>query len=194
MLSDEPEDPQTVTFSLTFITDRDGFFRRTCPRCGRDYKTETDPADIVTSLQPAFHRMDLEVGPAASDDETPEGPQSLVCPYCEATAEASDTLTSVFQAYIERYAMREFVLPKVANMFRDFSDSFGSHRRSGGLLSVEVDFTYSKGVLPPRPISGPEPPDMKIVELLCCGKRVKIADNWSGLSRCPYCAAEVTLR
>lgn len=194
MISDNPESGETVIFSITFSTDRDRFFRRSCPSCGRDFKLETDEADLVTALQPAFRRMGLEVGPEPSQEDSAEQTQYFYCPYCEHRAESSDTLTSTFEDYLKRYAMREYVLPKVNAMLSGFTDSFPRNsRRSGGLISLEINFEHDKAVLPPRPIAGPEPPDMTIVELLCCNKRAKMLDNWYGLRRCPYCGTEVAL-
>ncbi len=194
MMHGESEGDEPVRFSLTFSTDKDHFFRRSCPSCGRDFKLEVDEADLITTLQPAFQRMGLEVGAELSPEGNVEDPQYIYCPYCEHRVEASETLTSSFEEYLKRYALREYILPKVNAMLSGFADSFGrSGRRSQGLISFEVEFKHERPVLPPRPISGPEPPDMTIVELLCCGKRVKISANWYGLKRCPYCGTEVAL-
>ena len=46
---------------------------------------------------------------------------------------------------------------------------------------------------PCRPIHGPEPADMKIVEFLCCGKRVKLSEHWYDVSECPFCRTGVVI-
>lgn len=179
-------------FNLTFSLDRDRFFRRTCPNCGRDFKTQIDEADLVMSLQPAFRQMGLEIGAEQSAEKEDEPKEHLYCPYCEYFAESSDMLTQIFVSYLQRYVTREFILPQINKMFSDFdSKSRSSGSRSKG-FGIEMKLEYSKSVLPPRPISGPEPPDMIIVELLCCNKKIKIIDGYA-LNLCPYCGTNVIL-
>ena len=152
---------------------------------------------MAVLLQPAFRRMGLEIGAERSEEGEDESQEHLYCPYCEHYAESSDMLTQALVSYLERYAMREYVLPKVNKTLSDFADSFRNIGRgsSGGLISLQVSVEHNKPVLPPRPISGPEPPDMTIVELLCCGKKVKILDKWCDLiSLCPYCGTRVLLQ
>ena len=193
-MPDQPESSESVKFSLTYSTDRDHFFRRCCPSCGRDFKMQVDEADLAAALQPAFRRMGLEVGEQPNEKADDRHPQLICCPYCEHCAESSDTLTATFSKYLERYIMREYILPQVNHLLGGFADSVGgNHSGSGGPITFGIRVEHQRTVMPPRPISGPEPPDMIIVELLCCGKKVKILDGWYGLSRCPYCGTRVTL-
>jgi hypothetical protein len=182
---------------MTFSLDRGGFFRRACPSCGRHFKTKVDPGDLASMLQPAFRRLGLEVGEAGSEqgEAAHEQPEHLHCPYCGYEAKASDMLTATFQEYFRRYAMRDFVLPKINKMFSEVENTFSQHRsHSGGLFSLEVKFEHNEPVLPPRPISGPEPPDMMRVELLCCEKEIKILDGWQDVIVCPFCGTVTALQ
>jgi hypothetical protein len=176
-----------VQFSLSISTDRDKFFRRTCPSCGRDFKTEIDEADIAWAIAPQFRRMGIEIGSVAEKDEVTIETH-LHCPYCQHDAEASEMLTQEIIAYLHRFVMREHVLPMMNNMFSELDD-VGS--RSGGFISVR--FEHSRSIYPPRPIHGPEPPDMKIIEFMCCGKRAKVAENWNGVDKCVFCGTPITL-
>ena len=99
-MSDEAQSEDVTRFHLTFSIDRDRFFRRTCPSCGRDFKTQTDDADLTMLLQPAFRQMGLEIGAERSEDDD-ETPEHLYCPYCEHYAESSDMLTPTFISYLE---------------------------------------------------------------------------------------------
>jgi hypothetical protein len=47
--SQEPAE-NTIQFNLLISPDRDGFLRRTCASCGRNFKTEIDPADFAWAL------------------------------------------------------------------------------------------------------------------------------------------------
>ena len=195
-MSSETQSEDVTRFHLTFSVDRDGFFRRSCPSCGRDFKTEINEADLATSLQPAFRQMGLEIGTEHSEEREEETHEHLYCPYCEHYAESEDMLTQTFVSYLQRYVMHEYVLSMVNRMLSDVAGTSGDIGKgsSRGLTSFEVSLEYNRPVLPPRPISGPEPPDMTIVELLCCGKRIKIMDGWYGLNLCPYCGTRVWLQ
>ena len=191
---DESQSNDVMLFRLTFSVDRDGFFRRSCRSCGRNFKTEVDEADLVTLLQPAFRRAGLEIGAeGSSESEEEEAQNHLYCPYCGHCAQSGDMLTQTFVSYLQRYAIRECVLPSINRVLSKVADE--SRRigrgRSGGLLRISWE-DYDP-MLPPRPIAAPEPPDMMIVQLLCCGERIKILNEWNDLSICPYCGTTLVL-
>jgi len=197
-MSDEPAQENLTRYSITFSLDKGDFFRRACPSCGRHFKTKADVADLAFALQPAFRQLGVEIGAARSEHGgtvRDEPTAYLHCPYCGHKAEASDMLTPSFSDFLKRYMMREVLLPKVNKMLGDVADSFGSQgTHSRGLISLEVRFEHEDSILPPRPIAGPEPPDMKSVELLCCGKGAKILDGWSDLIVCPFCGTIAMLQ
>jgi hypothetical protein len=183
----------SIQFSLTFALDRDEFFRRSCPNCGGDFKTKVDPGDMSFLLQPAFRRIESEIGgitlSTSNGDQTPH---YLSCPYCNYRAKSGDMLTEEFQGYLKRFVIREYVLPKINSMFSDFSDSLKRNSRSGGFFRIEFKADFDSS-LPSRPISGPEPPDMMKIELLCCGETIKVRDGYFDLDKCPHCGEDVKL-
>lgn len=88
--------------------------------------------------------------------------------------------------------MREYILPSIHSMFSEFSDSIQSSSRSMGSFGIKMKFDYDS-TLPPRPISGPEAPDMMRIDLLCCGESIKVRDGYFAVNKCPYCGEEVVL-
>ena len=186
-------DDESLRFSITFALDKDDFLRRTCPSCGRDFKTHADPSDLSSILQPAFRRIETEIGEISlSTAEGESSPQYLSCPYCNNRAESGDMLTNEFQAYLKRFIIREYVLPKINSMLSDFAEGLGSTSRSNSFFRIEMKADF-ENTLPPRPISGPEPPDMTKVEMLCCGRMIKIYDGWFDLEKCPFCETETRI-
>lgn len=186
-------DGDSVRFSITFALDKDEFLRRTCPSCGRDFKTQADPADLSSILQPAFRRIEAEIGEISlSASEGESSHQNLTCPYCNHQTESGDMLTNEFRVYLKRFVMREYVLPKINTMFSDFANGLKSTSRSNSFIKFEVKADF-ENTLPPRPISGPEPPDMTKVEMLCCGRMIKIYDSWFDLEKCPFCETEIRI-
>lgn len=177
----------TSQFSISINTDRDKFFRRTCPSCGSDFKTEIDEADIAWAIAPQFRQMGMEIGSISGQDEG-RTKTRLYCPYCQHDADATEMLTQETIAYLNRFIMREYVLPMMNNMFSGLDDL---ESKPGGFISIRVE--HSRSIHSPRPIHGPEPPDMKIIEFLCCGKKAKVAENWNQIDKCVFCGAPVTL-
>lgn len=186
-------DENVIHFSFSFSLDKDEFFRRTCPNCGRDFKTKVDAADMTSILQPAFRRMESEIdGISLSKPHEEQEPQYLNCPYCKYRAETGEMLTEEFQEYLRRSIMREYVLPSIHTLFADFSDGMKRSSHAIGHFGIKVDFDFDS-TLPPRPISGPEAPDMMRVDLLCCGESVKVRDGFFDIDKCPYCGEDIML-
>src|SRR5205085_8807947 len=149
--------------------------------------------DLAWALSAQIKRLGLEIGAVpASDEETVQ--HQLRCPYCGLSAEASEVHTEETIEYLKRFVYRDYMVPMINKQFSDLEDSIGRNRgASGGFFSVSVSFKHQSIPIPPRPIHGPEPADMKIVDFLCCGKRMKIADAWMDVSVCTFCGTPVNL-
>ena len=134
-MPNEVQQDDVRQFHLSFSLDKDGFFRRSCPSCGRDFKTQVDDANLVTSLEPAFRQMGLEIGARPSENYRIQ--EYLYCPYCEYHAESGDMLTRVFVSYLRRYAMREFILPMVNKSLSSTADTFRTTGKTSRLSSID---------------------------------------------------------
>lgn len=172
--------------SLSLSTDTGHFLRRECPLCGQTFKTQSNEAAIAWLIAPQIRQMGLEIG--EKDNLENDDENILYCPYCDSQIEANNTLTEETVKYIQRYIMREIVLPMTNKALARCDDLSGG---TGGFLSI--NFQYSRGILPPRPIHGPDPSDMVEVSFLCCGKKAKISEKWTKLTYCIYCGARVQL-
>ena len=186
-------DDQLVHFSITFALDKDEFLRRTCPSCGRCFKTKISPDDLASVLQPAFKRIEKEIGEInLTSEQGKVEPQYLTCPYCFHRTESGEMLSEEFHTYLKRFVIREYVMPKIKKMLSDFAGGINSTSRSNSFIKIEVKADFDN-ILPPRPISGPEPPDMTKVDMLCCGNAIKIYDGWFDLEECPFCGTKVQI-
>jgi len=102
-------------------------------------------------------------------------------------------LTQETAEYLKRIAYREYVVARINDLFSGIQDSFGGRGHSGGLFSISIEFKHTRSVLPVRPIHGPEPSDLMIVTFLCCGKRIKVSEGWTGINVCSFCRTEIVL-
>lgn len=179
-----------IQLSISISTDRDGFMRRTCSACGRDFKTEIDPADLQSLLSSYCQKQGLDTGVAREDNTHVS---MLWCPYCSHHDQAQHMMTKEIMDYLKRIAYREYVLPMMNQMFSRLQDSFGGSKRSGGFISFSVEFKHTRTIAPVRPIHGPEPADFKIVTFLCCNKKIKLSEYWMDVSLCSFCGTQVVL-
>ncbi len=81
-----------ISLSLQLPLDKDGFLRRECPHCGRQFKQWQ-----------------------SADDAMQESPEAYYCPYCSASVEADNWHTAQQLEYIQQQAMAEIVGP---NLYR----------------------------------------------------------------------------
>ena len=190
--TEEQGSSNSIELKVSIGTDRDRFLRRNCPSCGRDFKTEIDAADLAWALTAQISRVSMEMGIPAADAAVETEKRNLRCPYCQHFAEANDMHTEETVDYLKRFAYREYALPMLSKMLSEFADSvrMGS---SGGLISFSISADYQQPLIPPRPIHGPEPTDMKIVDFLCCNKRIKVAESCVDISQCSFCGSQVSL-
>jgi DNA-directed RNA polymerase subunit RPC12/RpoP len=190
-LDDNEKENEQKKYSLTFSLDREKFFRRECPSCGRHYKTLVDEADLASSIQPTFRELGLEIGAQADNNDSESALPSFYCPYCEHKVSSDQTLTQQFSEYLKLWIFLEYIQPAWDNALSDLSNDPTSNS-SGKFFSISL--SYTKGVKDPRPISGPEAPDMKKVDLLCCEKSIKILDSWNSVISCTYCGRRAALQ
>jgi hypothetical protein len=183
------QNPDQLRFTVSISQDRDGFLRQTCPSCGRDFKIQIDPAHLQWLLSSYCQRAGLEIGAASQQEDVDS--HFMWCPYCSHRDQGNQMVTEETMAYLKRIVYREYVLPKINQLFSGLEDSFKGSNRSGGFLSIKV--TNSKPVLPVRPIHGPEPPDFKIVTFLCCNKKIKISEHFNDVPVCSFCGSRVML-
>lgn len=135
------EDPNNQQqFAVSLKTDRDGFLRRRCPQCGRDFKTEINPADLQWELATQCRRMGVAVGDDSGDSE----PAQLRCPYCAHVAPPSDMHTEETVDYLKRLINREIVIPQLNRFTSDLEDKFPGRGHSGGMFSISMELKGSR--------------------------------------------------
>lgn len=155
--------------------DRRGFLRRECASCHRQFKLRWSEQDAVLALR----RLGREL-PHVNADEIASLSARRICPYCGAAAEPDEFWTEEQRLFLSRRAMA------LAEAIR-----FEQLRHVERTLSQNPYLTFLP--VPPGPfLHGlrPEPDDMRVVPLVCCGEDVKVRDSWQGTVRCPFCGAE----
>ena len=181
-----------VKFALSISADRNNFLRRSCDSCGRYFKTEIESADLQWALSEQVRRLGAEIGEEPDNARDKLAPP-LHCPYCAHEASMSEMHTEETTNYLRRLVYQDYILPLLNKMFAGLENDFRGQGQTGGMFSVSLRFEHHRASSPCRPIHGPEPADMKIVEFLCCGKRVKLSEHWYDVSECPFCRTGVVI-
>lgn len=144
-----------------------GFLRRECPSCERQFKWYTEPTE---------DRPDQY-----------EDPSDYFCPYCgeRASSDAWFTTEQVeFAADHARVQMEGEVGRMLERTARDFNRRSGS---SSGPLGFSVSMEYERGRRTPKPTLR-EPSDMREVKPLCHPwEPIKVDEGWQGDIHCLIC-------
>ena len=150
-----------VELSMALPLDSEGFLRRKCPTCEREFKW-----------------LPAQEGEVAAP--VPDG--GYFCPYCGVQAPPDGWFT---QAQVD-LAQKTIAAQIVDPMMKKFADDIAHiGRRSGGLVSARVEHRPSP---PPEPLT--EDDDMTRVDFVCHpNEPVKVLDVWDVSVHCLVCGA-----
>lgn len=150
-----------ITLSMSMPLDSEGFLRRQCPTCEREFKwlhTASDPAE-----------------PQVSTDS------DYFCPYCGIQAPANSWFTEAQVARAQNLVATEVVGP----MIKKFSDDIRRSFRSS--LVVQSNGTHTK-LEQLDPLT--EEDDMLKISFTCHPTEpVKIIEDWDKAVHCLICGA-----
>jgi hypothetical protein len=152
-----------VSVAMSLPLDSDGFLRRECPTCEREFKW-----------------LSAEEGSA---DAAPIPDGGYFCPYCAIQAQPDAWWTPAQLEAINSVMSSEIVDPALKKFERDLRRSA---KRSGGFLDVSVRHEPAHQ---PAPLV--EVDDMRRVDFLCHpGEPIKILDDWTQPVHCLICGSE----
>lgn len=158
----------TVTVSASLPLDGDGFLRRACPQCAREFKWRPAPSN----------------DDAAGEPDTPHdaAPLHYFCPYCHEPSAADESwFTGEQVAYMQELTAAEVLGPQL----RQFGRNLEALNRPGSPVTFRAGDTGSQ-CQRPAPLS--EPDDMVRVEFPCHPEEpLKIAADWDEEVSCLLC-------
>ena len=141
--------------------DEDGFLRRECPHCERNFKWRSSQPDA-----------DEEVNLA----EIP----TYFCPLCGQSAKADAWWTTEQAEYAAAIAQARLLGP----MMNEFGAGLNRLNRPGGAVRI----TTSSVNYPEPPPLGPEPNDMRVIDFTCHPEEpIKVPEDWEQPVHCAIC-------
>jgi hypothetical protein len=145
---------------MAIPVDSDGFLRRECPTCEREFKWLPTSGD--------------DEGAAAAVSDS-----GFFCPYCGVEAPAGGWFTQAQIALARQITETEVVEP----MLRKFADDIARSFRSAGMTTRSAP---SRQADEPQPLT--EADDMTRVDFTCHpSEPVKILDDWRKPVHCLIC-------
>jgi hypothetical protein len=161
-----------VEASVELPRDASGFVRRECPQCRRAFKTRPSHQD-ARILQRRLASLFPFENAHESFDEVPE----WSCPYCGHRAPGDEWLTEAQQEHLEalgRAWANHVRYEQLAYVHRTLPDN------------PRPTFVTMEPEALPGPMP-PEPDDLRVLSLVCCGEEVKALWDWEGPLYCPRC-------
>jgi hypothetical protein len=151
-----------TTMSVSFPLDSEGFLRRKCPTCDREFKWRNTPAGEQGVPQPAG---------------------GYFCPYCGVQSPGNTWFTDAQNQLIQATIRNEAIVPAL----RDLQRSLESLNSRSGLVRVTAPKDAPEEMLKPELV---EVDDMRRVDFKCHTEPVKISDDWEGTNYCLICGQQ----
>ena len=148
-----------IEISINFPLDSDGFLRRACPSCCREFKWLSDAYKVAASST-----------------------GNVFCPYCGAPGGPNEWFTTEQLVYINEEVFDEVVRPSLENLAESFRQL---GRSSGGAFKFTGNVENPQQRQAP-PVF--EPADMRQVTFNCHpSEPVKVEESWEKAVHCLSC-------
>jgi len=163
--------------------DEEGFLRRECPFCHKEFKILFEKQGLANLLQKSVDSFIAELkGKKANLSENSKSENEFICPYCGQRAPSNDWWTREQASYIHNIFKNIIAKAVNENLINSFKESFQSFRSD----AVSIKFE-GKEMEQHEPRISPEINDMKIFDLPCCQRKIKIEENWHNKVYCFFC-------
>jgi len=172
-----------IKMNLSFPLDDDGFFRRECPLCHKEFKVLLEKEELTDLAQKGIDSFMIELKEETTDlDESECSETEFICPYCGQRALSDGWWTQEQLAYVGIVAKN--IMAKIVNenLIRPLKRTF--HRPSSGMVSMRFEGREMEQQVPWISL---EVNDMEIFDLPCCQRKIKIEEDWSDVVYCFFC-------
>jgi len=172
-----------IRMNLSFPLDNDGFFRRECPFCRKEFKVLLEKEELTDLAQKGIDSFMIELKEETMDlDKSEHSETEFICPYCGQRAPSDSWWTQEQRAYMGIVAKN--IIAKIVNenLICPLKRTF--RRSNSGMVSIRFE---GEEMEQQEPWISPEVNDMKIFDLPCCQRKIKIEENWWNVVYCFFC-------
>ncbi len=171
-----------IEVNVSFPLDDEGFFRRECPFCRKEFKVLLTKEELGTLAQEGIDSFMIEPKEKADLDKDVQGEAEYFCPYCGQRAPKDSWWTQEQLAYVNIFAKN--IMTSIVNekLIRPLKGIFG-HQSSS---PISISFK-GREMEQQEPWISPEVNDLDEFELPCCHRKIKIEDSKTGCIHCFFC-------
>ena len=176
-----------IVIPIQLPIDDDGFLRRECPLCVRQFKVETSSEEQQSWIQNELDAYLLQSGISTESEELDTESENeddvleFLCPYCGQLANYDHWWTQEQLAYIHVFAHN--IMAQIVNeAFKPLKRRSSTQKK--GMFSIE--FSFEEMSLK-NPWISPEINDMSEYKLPCCQAKIKLIDEWQHTFYCYKC-------
>jgi len=170
-----------IKMNISFPLDNDGFFRRACPFCQREFKIKISNEELKNLIQKSEDSYMLkkeEISLSEKESFKENEIKEFYCPYCGQEASAGRWWTIEQKKYIQTYM--ENIMTDIINK------NFVEKMKKGFQGNKFIKFEGKKLKMKEPQISSDDN-DMMIINLSCCQSKIKILKGWAKIVYCFYC-------
>jgi len=172
-----------IKMNLSFPLDDDGFFRRKCPFCRKEFKILLEKDELDDFAQKGIDSFMTELKEEAADlDDSSRLETEFICPYCGQQSPSDSWWTQEQLAYIGVVAKN--IMAKMVNKHFIHPPKRTLGRPTSDMVSIRFE---GKEMEQQEPWISPEVNDMEIFDLPCCQRKIKIKEDWSNAVYCFFC-------
>jgi hypothetical protein len=169
--------------SVLLPLDEDGFFRRECPLCMREFKIYLQKEELTEVAEQGIDTfMAVEDEINTSEDGGISSESDFTCPYCGQQAKKEDWWTNKQLEYMQLIAHNYIAGIINKDLIRPLKRSLSS--KQSGLLSITFEAKEMKQMNEWIPS---EINDMEIVKLPCCQRKMKVDSPQKNVIYCFFC-------
>lgn len=174
-----------ISISISLPLDDEKFFRRECPFCKKEFKIQIEKKDLIDLAQKGIDSFltDDEVD-SSEYNENDDIINYYFCPYCGQQAPDTHWWTQEQLKYINIFAENIMARLINENLIKPLKRNLN---KSSKFLSISFK---GKEMEYKEPWISDEINDMKIFNLPCCNKKIKIEEDWDKNVYCFYCGFE----
>lgn len=165
-----------IRLSLSMPLDDDGYFRRECPLCCKEFKVLLEHDEMIDLAQHGVESYLLEEPDGTATDKSQDEETQYTCPYCGQKASSDDWWTQEQLAYLHVICHNIVAQSLNEHFIRPMRRMSNKYVKFKGYDMQQQE-----------PWMSPEVNDMTIFELPCCERKIKIADEWTKEIHCFFC-------
>jgi len=171
-----------IEINVSLPLDDDGYFRRECPFCRKEFKVMLTKEEMATIAQKGIDSFMSESNEKTDSEQSDSEESYRFCPYCGQSAENDSWWTQEQLSYIGIFAKN--IMANLVNeqLIRPLQRNFGQHRSGPFSLSFKGHEMEQQ-----EPWISPETNDMDVFDLPCCNRKIKIEENTKAPMYCFFC-------